>query len=85
MTDVLGNLFNLLLLVVLGFFVGVPMGIAYPFSLGFKILYAGLAVVCIVSLVVGVKFRQKIFGKIAVVAALLGWTVLGLIGLGTGT
>ena len=67
------------------FFVGVPMGIAYPFSPGFKTIYIASALLCVAALVTGLKFRRRTPGKVAIIMALLGWTMLGLIGLSTGS
>ncbi len=75
----------LFVLIVLGFFVGIPMGLNYPFERSFKIIYLISVVFCVIAFIFGIIFRKKYYGKLAIAVSLCLWTFLGFIGLGTGT
>lgn len=69
----------------LSFFLGVPMGITYPFEPHFKTLYLVLVVLSIIIFLVGLKFRKVGHGKLALIVSIGLWWALGLIGLGAGS
>lgn len=81
----MNKIYDLIFIMVLGFFVGVPMGIMYPFTFNLRIIYIGLVVLCITIFFIGVKYRKARFGKVLIVFSLLLWDLLGVLGLGTGT
>lgn len=78
-------LFGKVAIVIIGFIVGVPMGVAYPFSTTFKAIYVTLAITTLVVAIIGIRLRAKIIGKLLITMSLIAWTLLGLIGLGKGT
>ena len=79
-----GNPSNIFLLL-LGALVGPYMGLSYPFSITFKLLYVFGFVISFCLFVLGIKFNRKILGQVSVISGVVLWFFLGLIGLGTGT
>jgi len=74
-----------LVLVPLALVAGPPMGLTFPFPLDTKLAYvAGLLLVVDVGSV-GMRFRTTLPGELAIVAAVVLWALLGMLGLGTGT
>ena len=72
-------------LVFLGATIGPYMGVLYPFPVVLKAVYIlGLAS-CLAGFLLGVKFRSNLLGQAAAVCSIVGWVVLGIVGLGTGT
>jgi len=64
---------------------GPPMALSYPFGVSFKIGYA-LGLPFALCLLGGGLFRlSSIKGQVCVVLGICLWTLLGLLGLGTGT
>ena len=65
--------------------VGVPMALFYPFSLGIKLaMMVGLAF-SLLTFGYGVKKRQTLMGQVLAVIGFFAWSVVGMIGLTTGT
>lgn len=81
MAEVLKTIFISLL----SFFLGVPMGITYPFEPHFKILYLVIVALSMIIFLVGLKFRKAKYGKLTLIVSIGVWWTLGLIGLGTGS
>jgi hypothetical protein len=77
----LGTLF----LIPLGAVIGIPMGLAFPFSVSFKLGYIAALVGSIVVIIWGLVKRKAIWGQVLVVLGIIAWLICGLLGLGTGT
>jgi hypothetical protein len=74
-----------LLFIPLGITIGPYMGLTFPFSLAFKIAYAGTLVVSALAVIWGIRYRHWIAGQVGVVLGVVVWALTGLVGLGTGT
>lgn len=75
------ELFNTVFVIFLIYLLGVPLGIAYPFSPEYKIIYIITVLVTLLIAFLGFKFRKKIIGLLLIVISLLSWGYLGLIGM----
>lgn len=81
----MAEILNIIFISLLSFFLGVPMGITYPFEPHFKTLYLILVVLSIIAFLVGLKYRKAGYGKLALIVSIGLWWILGLIGLGIGS
>lgn len=65
--------------------IGPAMGLSFPFPLATKLAYVGGLLLVVVVGLVGLKWRARPAGGVAIVTAVVLWATLGLLGLGTGT
>ncbi len=75
----------LLLMVLLGSTIGIVMGISYPFALSIKIAYIAGVLAAAALFAVGIRYRAKVYGQVFAVAGIIGWSIIGVFGLGTGS
>ncbi len=74
------------LLCVLGALFGPYMFLTFPeFSLVSKFVYVLILIACIAGIILGWRKRKNIYGKFLIVAGVVVWTLVGLMGLGTGS
>jgi len=76
---------GIFLLTVLSFFIGVPMGVLYPFETGLKVLYIISVLISVAMIVYGARKFRYFYGKTLLGVGIILWTFLGFLGLGTGT
>lgn len=76
---------DLLVLVPLSMFIGPFMYLAYPFSVLAKAVYVALLLAVVVGLIFGGCRIKSTRGQIVGTVSLVGWMILGLAGLSTGT
>lgn len=69
----------------LGATIGIPMAITYPFSFGIKLCLVSGLIIAFLAISYGITKRHLITGQLLVIAGMIGWSFIGLIGLGTGT
>lgn len=76
---------GIFLLVPLGMVVGPAMAMAFPFSMLFKMAYGLAMIVSALCIALGAMNRRGALGQGAVIGGFILWTILGMVGLGTGT
>ncbi|MBL4685367.1 MAG: hypothetical protein JKY37_12305 [Nannocystaceae bacterium] len=75
----------LTLMIFLGATIGPPMLMSADFTADFKTLAAIGLMLAAGGIVIGLRKRDVWWGQLAAVVGVVGWTMIGLIGLGTGT
>ena len=69
----------------MAFFIGVPMGLAYPYPIHTKICDISIIIAAIIMIYIGVKKRGKCYGRVFFIIGIILWIFMGVLGLGTGT
>ena len=62
--------------------IGPYMGVTYP---TFEITYLISLVISLLFTITGLRYRKNILGQVLAVIGMVGWSCLGMLGLGTGT
>jgi len=69
----------------LGATAGVPMGLSYPFPLLVKLEMVIGLLISLLAMIYGFRNHQKWIGQVLAVMGILAWSLIGFMGLGTGT
>ena len=83
-TRELAGAFALMLFAPFGAVLGPYMLVTFPMNTIEKVGWCGGLVLCAASLLLGWNRRDQIWGRVLAVAALGAWSVIGMVGLGTG-
>ena len=83
-TRELAGALALILFAPIGAVLGPFMLVTFPMNTIEKVGWSGGLILCMASLLLGWNRRKEIWGRVLAVAALSGWSLIGMVGLGTG-
>ncbi len=76
---------SLFVLLPIGIVIGPYMALTFPFSITFKIVYIAVLTASFISIILGIKFKHTLGGRLLTTLGTIVWLAAGLVGLGTGT
>lgn len=61
------------------------MGLSYPFALSVKLAYIAFVIAAVIVFLFGLRNSEKVYGQVLTVVCIITWSIIGTLGLGTGT